>query len=193
MSLVFEALQKAEREKQNQAGAAPSPAPPTVPPPTPPQPPTTVVLPKPVRPTPSTTPPMPATPKSQQTVLVVLAACVAVVAIVAIVFIVSRTLTPAHKTETVASPSATASNVTPVAPNSTMEPPAVLTALPPVTLEERYKITGIMPDADGSLLATINGRVVAISNYVDGAIIKKIERDRVTLDINGKEAVVRLF
>jgi hypothetical protein len=177
MSLVFEALQKAEREKQNKTDSPPPPAAaqPAVAPKPAPQPPA----------------PLPAAPpKSPQVIVIGLAACVAVVAIVAIVFIVSRTLTGAHKLDVEAGATPLVSNTPPAAPSPPVE---TVAAPPPIPLEERYKITGIMPDADGSLLATINGRIVAVSNYVDGAIIKKIERDRVTLDIKGREAVLRLF
>lgn len=41
--------------------------------------------------------------------------------------------------------------------------------------------------------AVINGRIVNESGYVDGATVKKIERDSVTLvDAQGKEIVLRL-
>ena len=41
--------------------------------------------------------------------------------------------------------------------------------------------------------AVINGHVVAREQYVDGAIVKSVERDRVTLNVDGREIVVRLF
>ena len=50
-----------------------------------------------------------------------------------------------------------------------------------------------MKDPQGNYCAVINGRVVYVEQYIDGAVVKNIERDRVTLDENGREAVVRLF
>ena len=41
--------------------------------------------------------------------------------------------------------------------------------------------------------AVINGHVVATAQYVDGAIVKSVERDRVTLNVDGRDVVVRLF
>ena len=198
MSLVHEALLKAEREKQRKTGGAPvfaRWAQPVAPRPAPPR------EEKPVAPT--KTPGFPQTPvspapasaqKSHQTVLVVVAACVALVAIVAIVFMVNRTTFTARKT---ASPEV--SNPTPVASaparsesSSPIETPIQPAATSSPADASRYRITGIMKDPQGNYCAVINGRVVYVEHYIDGAIVKKIERDRVTLDENGREFVVRL-
>jgi archaellin len=143
-------------------------------------------------------------PKSHQTVLVVVAACVALVAIVAIVFIVNRTGSVAHKSEpsggsssiTVASTPAPPEAGKPRAQTEAFTQPATVTppagSQPPADTSQ-YKITGIMKDPQGKYCAVINGRVVYVEHYIDGAVVKAIERDRVTLDIGGREAVIRLF
>ncbi len=46
---------------------------------------------------------------------------------------------------------------------------------------------------DGGFGAVINGKNVREGYYIDGAIVKKIERDRVTLNVNGNEVVLRLY
>ena len=56
----------------------------------------------------------------------------------------------------------------------------------------RFKLTGIMSAPEGGLVAVVNGKVVVEKNYVDGANVKKIDRDQVTLDLNGHEFAVRL-
>lgn len=50
-----------------------------------------------------------------------------------------------------------------------------------------------MKDPDGKPVAVINGHVAYEGYYVDGAIVEKIETDRVTIDIHGQKAVLRLF
>ncbi len=49
-----------------------------------------------------------------------------------------------------------------------------------------------MKDPDGKPVAVINGRVTYEGYYVDGATVEKIEADRVTLDIKGQKALLRL-
>jgi hypothetical protein len=39
----------------------------------------------------------------------------------------------------------------------------------------------------------INGHVTYEGYYVDGATVEKIETDRVTININGQKAILRLF
>ena len=56
----------------------------------------------------------------------------------------------------------------------------------------RFKLTGIMSAPEGGLVAVVNGKVVVEKNYVDGAIVKKIDLEQVTLDLNGHEFAVRL-
>jgi hypothetical protein len=62
-----------------------------------------------------------------------------------------------------------------------------------MTNESRYKISGIMKDPDGKPVAVLNGRVTYEGYFVDGATVKKIDTDRVTLDVKGQEVVLRLF
>ena len=50
-----------------------------------------------------------------------------------------------------------------------------------------------MTDPDGKYVAVVNGRVTYEGSYVDGATVKKIERDRVTIDDHGRDTVLRLF
>jgi len=57
----------------------------------------------------------------------------------------------------------------------------------------RFKLTGIVSVPEGGFGAVINGKVVTEENYVDGAIVKKIGRDQVTLDLNGHEVAIWLF
>ena len=56
----------------------------------------------------------------------------------------------------------------------------------------RFKLTGIMSVPEGGFSAVINGKAVVENDYVDGATVKRIDRDRVALDLNGHELMVRL-
>lgn len=80
----------------------------------------------------------------------------------------------------------------PPTPVKAIEPAPVVVTPAPAT-ETRFKVTGIMRDPDGTFVAVINGKVVSETHYVDGATVKKIERDRATLEVDGKEVVLRLF
>jgi hypothetical protein len=184
MSLVHEALLKAEREKQRKTGSASVFAQWTQPVATRPTPKREErqVAPTKAAPIPQTPVSVVAAPaqKSHQTVLVLVGACVALVAIVAIVFMVNRTVPTMRKPE-----SSVSSSSVPI-----VSPPA---ATPSPADASRYKISGIMKDPQGNYCAVINGHVVYVEQYIDGAIVKKIERDRATLDENGREFVVRLF
>ena len=62
-----------------------------------------------------------------------------------------------------------------------------------MTDESKYKISGIMKDPDGKPVAVLNGRVAYEGYFIDGATIKKIDPDRVTLDVKGQDLVLRLF
>lgn len=144
--------------------------------------------------------------------LPVLLSSVAFVAMVAIVFMVLRTTTaPRDATTATASPSAnhsrdpdfaarnTISPTTPAAESiaatapSVAQPARLPTQPAPPSDDSQFKLTGITPLPGGGAAAIINGRVVQLDQYVDGAIVKKIERDRVTLDVNGRTVVKRLF
>lgn len=164
MSLVHEALQKAAREKQRQTGApgplAPAPAPPVP-----------VAATRPVP-----TPAAPA-PRARQLWWGLAMVCVTVVGVVALVLLLRKPATNA------------------ATPQSPPPPATVATApsqpVPPVAVQSPgFKLTGIMQDPDGSYLAVLNGRPVAAGQFVDGATVKRIERDRLILEINGHESTV---
>jgi type II secretory pathway component PulC len=84
----------------------------------------------------------------------------------------------------------------PPAPVATVpaQPAPTVGAAPPVSLVAEpvpgFKLTGIMQDTDGSYLAVLNGRPVAAGQFVDGATVKRIERDRLILEVNGHESTV---
>ncbi|MEI6083205.1 MAG: hypothetical protein WCS70_02770 [Verrucomicrobiota bacterium] len=166
MSLVYEALQKAEREKERKLGSAPAPAP--------------VIQAKPE--------PQPVVTKPARNYFPALIVCVSIVALAAIIYIVAVTAKnfteqrppPSPATPVASQPADLPEPVTPTAPvNSTANDP-------------RFKLTGIMKMGE-SFGAVINGHIVYDSQYVDGAIVKKVERDRVLLNVDGREIVVRLF
>jgi len=56
----------------------------------------------------------------------------------------------------------------------------------------RFRLTGVMNLPDGGLVAVINGKLVDEESYIDGANVKKIDHEQVTLDLNGHEFAVRL-
>jgi hypothetical protein len=152
--------------------------------------------------------------KKQSALLPVLIVCVSLVAIVAIVFLVSlaapmiresrqtvhaggETQPPTAATEpkpnepapqpVVASPAHGFGASEPVRVSAQQRP-----APPAGSAEDGFRLTGIMILPD-SRYAVLNGHAVYESSYVDGATVKKIERDRVTLvDAQGKEIVLRL-
>jgi hypothetical protein len=66
-------------------------------------------------------------------------------------------------------------------------PPAGSTAT-----DARFKLTGIMGAPEIGYSAVINGQRVVENSYVDGATVKKIERNQAALDLDGHEFVVRL-
>jgi hypothetical protein len=214
MSLVHEALQKAEREKQRKLGMAPSP-------------PISHAAPHPVSTplvhAPVATAPMapithafshkPAAPveepqKTNNFLLPALIGCVAIVAMIAMVFIVSNATSvlrqsrenPPVAASAVSAPAA--KSTAPAAPQSTAPPPtesaapanvAVPPSAAPVIDESKYKLSGIMKDPDGKPVAVLNGRVAYEGSFIDGATVKKIETDRAILDVKGQEVVLRLF
>jgi hypothetical protein len=221
MSLVHEALQKAEREKLRKTGAAPAVPPGPVPKTAPVEPlvveamhvnPPAPHL-APARPVPVARPVPP--PKSQYALLSVLFACVAVVAIVAIVYLVSRATSTLRESKEVVTASTTTrasadggSRSVATAPAVPASQPAALTEQGPprtavtpapvaiaATEPAGFKLTGIMKDpVNEGFIAVLNGRTVYEGYSVDGATVKKIERDRVTLDIPGQpDTVLRLF
>lgn len=163
MSLVYEALQKAEREKERKAGTPPAPAP---------------VVPKAEPP-----PPAPAaTPQTVQRFAGILT-LVLVIAATILYFVTTRSTPPAE-------PAAVSATPTPPAPAPVTSPAPPIPAAR-VPNSSTYKLTGIMQRGD-AFDAVINGRIVSEEQYVEGAIVKKIERDRVTLAADGREIIVRL-
>ena len=215
MSLVHEALRKAEREKQRKTGVVPS-APP------PPQP---TAMPQPV-PAPAAHAPVVTTPVAPVTqrvearqaapilekpletshfLLPALIGCVAIVAIIAIVFLVSNASSvlrqskestpvaaavaaPVVKSTVLAEPPASAQP-----PADSATPPNVPPPAASAIDESKYKLSGIMKDPDGKYVAVLNSRVVYEGYYIDGATVEKIEPDRVSLDVKGQKVVRRLF
>ncbi len=221
MSLVHQALRKAEQEKQRHA--APTPAPHAVNETRR----ASVAVDQPItapdRPAPSTAPATAAisnpasavapaaTANPSLSIFPVLLSIVTFVAIVAMVFIVIRatTIGPATqdtstrdnvKTQNDPDPglpaTTTAEPPLPAAAATTAPTPAAVTATSTTTtraIESQYDLTGITQFPDGRQAAVINGQLRSEDQYVDGAIIKKIERDRVTLDVDGQVLVKRLF
>jgi hypothetical protein len=186
MSLVYEALQKAEREKQRKAGIVPPPSP------------AREVRPVPVENPRQQTEPPPATvapARAYQPFLVSLVVCVSVVALVAIVYLVAAATRPGTSpvvTDTTAAAAPAPAVTAPAAPAPvTTDPPAALPPLNP--MDARFRLTGIMRNPEGKFGAVINGKVVYDEYYVDGATVKSISHDRVILDIGGRETVVRLY
>jgi len=212
MSLVHEALQKAEREKQRKLGTAPSPPiSHATPQPTP----------TPVGHAPAVAAPVasvthaisqqPVTsvegpPKTNNFLLPALIGCVAIVAMVAVGFLVgnatsmlrqsrenSPVVTPAAPAPVAQATSPAALQATAPQPIAIAAPAAVPPTAAPVADESKYKLSGIMKDPDGKPVAVLNGRVAYEGYYIDGATVKKIETDRAILDVRGQEVVLRLF
>ena len=165
MSLVYEALQKAEREKERKTGVAPV---------TPPKPPVTAAAP----------PPVTKPARAPHHYLAIVTVAGAVLLLVAAYYLVGAT-----------SSSRPVAAETPLPQKPAETPPPTPVEPPPATQTEndpRFKLTGIMGKPDGGFGAIINGRSVYEGNYIDGATVEKIERDRVTLNYNGRVLVLRL-
>ena len=183
MSLVYEALQKAEREKERKTNRAPAPVVPAK------EPARTVVAP------PAVQQPVPS-PRNHLTTLIVCVSLVALAAIVYIVMIAAKSFTEKRTEAGATTPAVVAGEVRAGAAES--KPAGVTEQIPPTAPvnttanDPRFKLTGIMKMGE-NYGAVINGHIVYDSQYVDGAIVKKVERDRVTLNVDGREIVVRLF
>jgi len=98
---------------------------------------------------------------------------------------------PAQPATEPANPPAIAPSVAQPTSDSPTTPSVPASAIPPAD-ESKYNITGIMKDPDGKPVAVINGHVAYEGYYVDGAIVDKIETDRVTLDVKGQKSLLRL-
>lgn len=122
--------------------------------------------------------------------LVVVASCAVVIATVAIVYMASRGSAASKE-------GGGTTNSIPIAIlPAEVQPPHPVNAVEPhptVADDLQFKITGIMKDPEGKYCAVLNGRVIYETQYVDGATVKRIERDRVTLEVGGREVVARLF
>ena len=145
--------------------------------------------------------------KKQSALLAVLIVCVSLVAIVAIVFLVSLAapmIRESRQTVHAGGETQPPTAATEPKPNEPAPQPVVASApmgvtaqqppAPPAgSVEAGFRLTGVMIVPNIAPSAVINGRIVNESSYVDGATVKKIERDRVTLvDAQGKEIVLRL-
>ena len=218
MSLVHEALRKAEREKQRKTGGVPSapPSPHQAATPQPAHPPVShapaPTMP-PAAPVPRHMDARPAAPALEKSLeanhflLPALIGCVAIVAIIAIVFLVSNAssvLRQSKESAPVATPAAVpppvATSAVPAEPqpaapprSDSATPPNVPPPATPAIDESKYKLSGIMKDPDGKNVAVLNSRVVYEGYFIDGATVEKIGPDRVTLDVNGQKVVRRLF
>jgi hypothetical protein len=211
MSLVHDALQKAEREKLRKTGAQPLSTPKPAQPFSP-------ARPRPVESTvttsvtgvsravasPTLSPEVPPQ-KKQSGLLPMLIGIVAIVALVAIVFLAMLATSTFRDSRTSvqstpsASPTPTPSVAVPkpqeqsTAPVVTTEPaPAPPQPLSTAATESGFHLTGIMPNPDGKYMAILNGHVVSESSFVDGATIKSIEHNQVMLDVNGKQLVLQM-
>ena len=213
MSLVHEALQKAEREKQRKLGTAASV--PTLL--ASPQPVATPVIHAPVVIAPALSisheliAPRQAAPQEEPThsrnfLLPSLIGCVAIVAIIAIVFLASNAGSVLRQSkENAATAVATAPvpaakstlpiEAQPAAPVPVDSAASPSVAPPPALVvdEAKYKLSGIMKDPDGKPVAVVNGHVLYEGFSVEGATVKKIDTDHVTLDVRGHDVVLRLF
>lgn len=143
-------------------------------------------------------PPAPASVPSQSLgFLPVLLSIVAFVAIVAMVFLVIRvTMTPPQAVGTTTPPPPsveTGPTPMPVTPTDGGNPQVAPATAASQELAAKYELTGITQFPDGRQAAVINGQLRSEDQYVDGAIVKKIERDRVTLEADGETIVKRLF
>jgi CubicO group peptidase (beta-lactamase class C family) len=108
-------------------------------------------------------------------------ALIVVAGIVALVFHGRTPLQPATSAAVVEKPA-------PAPP-----PPAPTSSPPAIPAPATFSLTGIMKDPGGQYCAVLNGRVVYEGHVVEGATVKSIDRDRVTMEQNDRETVLRLF
>ena len=187
MSLVYEALRKAERERERKTGHVSPPPPASAEPRLTQSPAANVAVHAAISPVHAgEAPAIPDIGKRTALGLIIVAAVLAIAA-TAVWFYAT---TKRH------SGSAKVPEIAPAAVR--LEPALAQTAVPAAPAatatenDPRFKLTGIMIMGD-SYGAVINGHIVYDGHYVDGAIVKKVERDRVTLDWNGREILLRLF
>jgi hypothetical protein len=214
MSLVHEALRKAEREKQRKLGATraePIAVHPAMAEPVHSPVPHITVAVAPVIPVvhevvpQRSAPVVDESPDTNHFLLPALIGCVAIVAIIAIVFLASNASSvwrqlrespsistaapaPVAKSTAAVESKLPAQRPTDAATPSSVPPPAPLAAD-----VSKYNLSGIMKDPDGKYVAVLNGRVAYEGYYIDGATVKGIDARTVTLDINGREMLLRFF
>jgi type II secretory pathway component PulC len=202
MSLVHEALQKAEREKQRKAGitlAAP-PRPETTTAPAPPVSSVTVVSPAATAQVAHTAPAVTVaeSPRTHHALLTTLIVAVGIVALVAIVYLVGNatsTIRESQRAVNAVTPTIANAPAAKDSPAAEAAPTQTVPTSEPAATDARFRLTGITvdPGNSGKFLAIINGQLRSENQYIDGATIKKIERDRVTIEVDGHEQVLRLF
>ncbi len=181
MSLVYEALQKAEREKERRTGV--SPVPPTAATPGPLAQGAVATAPTPLETKPAA--------RNYISTLVLGVSLAALAALAYIIVVVTKSI-PTPRAEDGATRSV-ASAPPAVAPAPSAPHTSAAPAPAPTANDPRFHLTGIMGWPDGGFGAVINGKNVREGYYIDGAIVKKIERDRVTLQVDGNEVVLRLY
>ena len=176
MSLVYEALQKAAREK-NRFAVPPVPS---------------------LQPSQLPAPAVVPVPPKRSLLPWIGLSLGAVAVVVVSVAVITR------KPSAVSAPPTLPANV-PAVPESVSTAPVAVAPVPalpsaPVVVPDnnpgandaRFKLTGIVKFGE-EYSAVINGHVVARDQSVNGAIVKVVTPDRVTLSVDGREIVVRLF
>ena len=171
MSLVYEALEKAAREKNRFAPPPPS-------------------APLPAAPAPV---PVVAAPKRAWMVWIGGLSLVAVGVVGVLIF--------SRKPAELAVPQSPPTSIAAPAPSKTVQPaPVAPVAVPPPVpttdnspaADARFKLSGIMKYGD-EYSAVINGHIVTRDQSVSGAIVKAVAQDQVTLHVDGRDVVLRLF
>ena len=216
MSLVHEALRKAEREKQRKLGSTPQVSHPAATP----QPVHAPVVHVPIAPVPvapvtrnavahkpaAVNQPAPVLRESKEAnhmLLPALIGCVAIVAIIAIVFLVSSASSMLRQSKdnpaTTGAPAAPAPQAKSAAPSEPQSPadsaaqPSAPSPSTPAVDGSKFILSGIMHDPDGKYVALINEHVTYEGSSIGGATVKSIEHDHAVLVKDGRELVLRLF
>lgn len=188
MSLVHQALRKAEQEKLRKTGRPLTTGPERILPP-----PEAITSRPAVTAAAASGPSLPAqataSPRGRGWWILGLAGLVVLTAVLAGLVLLQQ---GKHPGETSPPAETVAADATPAA-----APAAIPESVAPVAVADpddaRFKLTGITQLPGGESAAVINGQLRSVDQYIDGAIIKKIEPDRVTLDVDGREIVKRLF
>ena len=173
MSLVYEALEKAAREK-NRFGAPPPAAP------------------LPAAPVPA---PVAVPPQRARVAWIGGLSLVAVGAVGALVLLrkPAESPVPLAPPTSIPAPAPEPVPAAPVAP-AAVQPPIAAVPTPDNSpaAAARFKLSGIMKYGD-EYSAVINGHIVTRDQSVGGAIVKAVAQDQVTLHVDGRDVVLRLF